>query len=251
MPLVLSTPTENVLKNISEKFSSRWNLPHCVGSIDGKHIRIMAPPNSGSLFYNYKDFFSVVLMGVCDADYNFSYIDVGCYGSISDGGVFTSSVFGQMLQEDTLPLPEPENLPGTNTLMSYFFVGDSAFPLRKNLMRPYPGKMLNIVKGVFNYRLTRARRVIENTFGVLVARWRIFHRNICAAPDTIDKIVKATVVLHNFIRSHATAKQQYMPPNYVDHQDGEILGAWRNEVENSIVQTCTRVGWLALTMLQI
>lgn len=100
--------------------------------------------------------------------------------------------------------------------MDYFFVGDVAFPLGKQLMRPYPGKMLDIMKGVFNYRLARVRRVIENTFGVLVARWRIFQRNTCAAPETIDKIVKATVVLHNFIRRHNTAKQQYMPPNYVD-----------------------------------
>lgn len=67
-------------------------------------------------------------------------------------------------------------------------------------MRPYPGQFLNEKKSVFNYRLARARRIIENTFGILVSRWRIFQRSICFNPEHIDAIIiMAAINLHNFL----------------------------------------------------
>jgi hypothetical protein len=90
-------------KEIAKEFQRIWNMPLCVGSIDGKHIRIIAPENSGSLYYNYKNYFSLVLLGVCDANYNFIYVDVGAYGSNSDGAVFGSSRYDTWLE---LPLTD-------------------------------------------------------------------------------------------------------------------------------------------------
>jgi hypothetical protein len=150
----------------------------------------------------------------------------------SDGAVFGSSVFGENLCTNNLPLPASTHLPGTNMQMPYYFVGD--------LMRPFPGRNLCIIKAVFNYRLSRARRVIENSFGILVARWRIFLRTIMNGPETADNIVKATVCLHNFIRRSQPTGERYCPPNYVDTDD--VLGRWRREVENCQLQSLTRVG---------
>jgi hypothetical protein len=66
-PMVLVAPDEQKFKEIAKEFQRIWNMPLCVGSIDGKHIRIIAPENYGSLYYNYKNYFSLVLLGVYDA----------------------------------------------------------------------------------------------------------------------------------------------------------------------------------------
>lgn len=83
--------------------------------------------------------------------------------------------------------------------MPYVFVGDEAFPLKDNMMRPYPGKDLPQRKAVFNYRLGRAGRVVENSFGILASRWRILRRPILASPTKATLITQAAVALHNFL----------------------------------------------------
>ena len=69
-------------------------------------------------------------------------IDVGAEGKQSDGGIFSSSVFGQHLENGTLNLPGPTALPNSNEAAPYTLVADEAFPLRVNIMRPYPGRNL-------------------------------------------------------------------------------------------------------------
>jgi len=78
-------------ENISQGFYENWNFPNCIGSIDGKHIRKKCPKKSGSMFFNYKQFFSIVLLAVADANYKCIKIDVGSYGKDSDGGVLSYS----------------------------------------------------------------------------------------------------------------------------------------------------------------
>ena len=112
----MKMPTENEWKTLAERFKSRWNFPNCVGAIDGKHICFQAPPNSGSLFFNYKGTFCLVLMALVDADYCFSAVDIGSYGSNSDGGIFANSLLGQGLATNQLNLRPPVCLPGGSLL---------------------------------------------------------------------------------------------------------------------------------------
>jgi hypothetical protein len=85
---VVALPTtEPGWRGISEQFSTRWNFHHTLGAIDGKHIAIKCPPNSGSVFHNYKKFFSVILLGIVDADYRFLWVNMGANGSTSDCAV--------------------------------------------------------------------------------------------------------------------------------------------------------------------
>lgn len=84
--------TEDWLE-ISNKFGTFANFPNCIGAADGKHIRVIKPTDTGSLYYNYKHYFSIVLIGVCDANYSFVAIDVGAYGKSSDSSIFKESLF--------------------------------------------------------------------------------------------------------------------------------------------------------------
>ena len=159
------------------------NFPHCVRAIDGKHV-IQAPSNSGSTFFNYKGTYSIILLAVCDTHYHFLMVDIGDAGCHSDGGVLSNSAFGRALEDNSLTFPPSGSLPGmTSSQVLYVIVGDAAFPLKRNIMRPYPGKNLPESQFVYDYRLSRARRVVENSFGILASRWRIFRRPIIATPD--------------------------------------------------------------------
>ncbi|KOB77057.1 Uncharacterized protein OBRU01_04632 [Operophtera brumata] len=70
-------------KSIEEGFSQKWNFPGCCGALDGKHVVLNAPDDSGSYYYNYKNQHSIVLMALVDHDYCFIYFDIGCNGRIS------------------------------------------------------------------------------------------------------------------------------------------------------------------------
>ena len=199
----LPVPTTEMWRRNADVFLNRWGFPHCIGAVDGKHVNVFAPPNSGSTFFNYKGFFSVVLMAVADADSRFVVVDIGDFGSNSDGGIFRRSAFGQGLLSGCLNLPPDEQLSNsvTGDVVPYVFLADEAFPLGKNLMKPYPGRGLTNERNLFNYHLSRARRVVESAFGILTQRFRIYHRKMCLLPETVLSVVKATVVLHNMLQA--------------------------------------------------
>jgi len=66
---------------IASEFEKKLNFPHCVGSVDGKHIQIQAPINNGSNFFNYKSTFSILLFAIVDSHYNFIFADIGYEGA--------------------------------------------------------------------------------------------------------------------------------------------------------------------------
>lgn len=147
-------------KRVAKLFNDKWNYPNCVGAIDGKHINIQAPVHSGTEYFNYKGFFSIVWLAVVDANYNFIYANVGCQGRISDVGVFNSSFFKKCLDDNTMHLPPTRPLSQLSIPIPYVFVGDKAFQITPYVMKPFSGlhnKRTN--QRIFNYRLSRARRV--------------------------------------------------------------------------------------------
>lgn len=76
---------------IAADFEEMWQFPNCVGAVDGKHVAIVPPSNSGSFFYNYKGFHSMVLMAVVNARCEFIMCDFGTNGRVSDGGVIQNT----------------------------------------------------------------------------------------------------------------------------------------------------------------
>lgn len=193
------TPEE--WEKIANGFVQKANFPHAIGAVDGKHIRVRKPVNSGSLFFNYKDYFSIVLLAIVDSDYKFIYVNVGSYGKECDSSIFKESTFWKKMEDCTLNLPSPKPLTAdSQNALPYVLVGDEGFWLHENLLRPFGGTHLEIKKRVFNYRLTRARRYVECAFGILSNKWRIFHRPLDVKEETAIWIVKVCTVLHNFVR---------------------------------------------------
>ncbi|XP_019889559.1 protein ANTAGONIST OF LIKE HETEROCHROMATIN PROTEIN 1-like isoform X2 [Ooceraea biroi] len=185
---------------IANDFAVKWNFPHCIGAIDGKHVIIQSPPHSGSTYYNYKGNHSINLLAVCDANYCFTLIDIGAEGRQSDGGIFAHSNFGQRFEANLMNLPQPRLLESSESALPFVLVADEAFALTTYMIRPYPRSgRLNGQRKVFNYRLSQARRMIESAFGILTAKWRIYRRPIISSVSTAVKIVQATVCLHNFV----------------------------------------------------
>lgn len=208
MPEYIKMPaTVSEWKKVTKGFETLWNFPMCIGSLDGKHVEFQAPRSVGSYYYNYKGAHSIVLLALVDAYYKFLYVDVGINGRISDGGVFCESSLQNAIDTNRLNLPNDECLPGTTVKVPYVIVGDDAFPLSKRLMKPFPQRGLSKDKRIFNYRLLRARRVVENAFGILSNRFRIMRSTINLSPEKAEIITLTCCVLHNFL---ATKNKNYI-----------------------------------------
>uniref|UniRef100_A0A3Q2CBQ0 DDE Tnp4 domain-containing protein n=1 Tax=Cyprinodon variegatus TaxID=28743 RepID=A0A3Q2CBQ0_CYPVA len=180
----LPSPTEDMWTEVARGFWRKWNFPNCLGAIDGKHVTIQAPARSGSQYYNYKKTFSIVLLAVVDHEYRFRAIQVGDFGRMSDGGVFSASNLGKGLERGDLNVPSSAPLPGAPEIgpLPHVLVGDAAFPLKTYLLR-----------------LSRARMVVECAFGILTARWRIMLRDINLHPNHVNTLVVAATILHNYL----------------------------------------------------
>nr|XP_022910725.1 putative nuclease HARBI1 [Onthophagus taurus] len=210
--------TSDEWKNVESGFRQRWNFPGCVGALDGKHIVIRAPTATGSDYYNYKNSFSIVLMALADSDYCFLYVDVGAKGRGSDGGIFQNSSLYKAFETNYFAMPN-----------DFLIVGDDAFPLKTYLMKPYSRRNMSQEERIYNYRLSRARRVVENTFGILVSKFRVFEKAISLKLQSVEKIVLACCTLHNWLRK---TNPTYISRGLIDYEDenhGIFPGSWRQE----------------------
>lgn len=136
-----------------------------------------------------------------DAKYNFIYVDVGVNGRVSDGGVFRQSSLAKALAQNSLNIPEDKCLPQRQMLVPHVILADGAFPLSDHILKPYPFRDMTDDQRIFNYRLSRGRRVVENAFGILANRFRVFLTTINLSADKVQCITLACCTLHNFLRA--------------------------------------------------
>lgn len=239
-PIYLPSPDTINWNMISSGYEIRWNFPNCIGALDGKHVSVKAPKKSGSLYFNYKKFYSIILLAMCDSDCKFTMIDIGQAGSQSDGGVFNRSKFHEALQESKIKFPDMKPFSSNGVPYPFVIVADEAFPLKPYLMRNYPRSQLDDKKRIYNYRLSRARRTIENAFGILRARWQIFRGPINADLKMVRRITKTCCCLHNFLKVKDTS---YCPASYQGYEiDGQwVDGQWRSETSGNQLLPVGRV----------
>ncbi|KAK4886300.1 hypothetical protein RN001_002571 [Aquatica leii] len=211
---------------ISNEFHQVWDLEHCLEAMDGKHIAIKKPPNSGSFYYNYKGFYSTVLFALVNANYELTYVYIGINGRISDGGVLQETDFYDKLQNNTLHIPAPRSVSKAVVKLPYVFIGDDAFSLTENIVKPYSLAGITHDKKICNYRLCRARRVVENVFGILASRFRLLLSTITLNNlESVDAMVLACCILHNFLRRKCS---NYMNTRSIDSENSD--GDWREEL---------------------
>ena len=142
---------------VANGFWEKWDFP-TIGAVDGKHCTIQVPPNTGSLYHNYKGTCSIILMAVYDDEYKYMFryifdrvdgrlwweykyifVDIGAYGHQNDAGIFETSEFGKRLENRQMNIPPSITLPNTDISIPLFLVGDDIFPLKTYLLKPFQG----------------------------------------------------------------------------------------------------------------
>ncbi|XP_053391958.1 putative nuclease HARBI1 [Mercenaria mercenaria] len=227
---VIRTPTEpKEWLEVAEQFATRWQFPHTLGALDGKHIAIKKPNKAGSTFFNYKGFHSIVLMALVIANYNFRWVQDGDVGSSSDAQIWNRCDLKEAVQAGVIGIPDPAPLSGDDRPMPYFLIGDDAFGMETWLMKPFARRGLSHEERIFNYRLSRAGRVVENAFGIFANCFRCLLQTLNLEINTVSQVGRACVCFHNFIRTRNPAQDN----NLIDQEDEDhnlVPGAWRNYV---------------------
>ena len=198
--IYLPEPTTEIWEQSAVGFEDVCQFPNCIGSIDRKHITIKCPNKTGFNHFCYLNKFSLVLMVIVGPDYRFICVDIGGYGKNSDGGIFYTSDMGQRFEAGLMNISKDKPFPRQNESCSHVLIGDEAFALKPYLMRPFTYRQSRFSprKEIYNISRFKARRVVENAFGILVKKWRIFFRSIETKVETRILIVKTAIVLHSF-----------------------------------------------------
>ncbi|KAL8569159.1 hypothetical protein ACOMHN_020286 [Nucella lapillus] len=243
--------TADEWQGLADEFEQRWQFPNCIGAIDGKHIQICSP-GGGSDYFNYQSYNSIILLALVDAKYCITWFSVGCNGRAGDAAVFSQSSLAECMEdkENRLGIPAPKPLPGRVDPVPYVIVGDDAFGLKPYMMKPYPFKSTLTSSGaatdpaeierrkqrLFDYRLSRARRLSENVFGILVAKFGVFQRTMRLSPDNATTVSLACVALHNFLMRRKD--NLFAHPRLTDREHPvtreNIGGEWRQNQHTAL-----------------
>ena len=131
----------------------------------------------------------------------FIYVNIGAQGSANDAAVFNATSFAKKLANVRNPLSIPRDacIPGTDITVPFMLVGDEAFPMKRYLLKPFNNRGMSPSERIFNYRLSRCRRCVENAFGVMSNRFRIYHHAMQLSPSRVEDFVLATCALHNYL----------------------------------------------------
>lgn len=177
--------------------------------------------------------FILVLLGIADANVRFISLDFGSPGSQSEGGTFKDGKLKDTCKSDIFsPAFELHNC---GISLPYFSLGDDAFALDVILMKPFPHRSAMGDEKIFNYRLSRARRIVENAFGLLCAKFRVLLKTLELDVSNAMQVVRACLALHNFL---LTRKDQfYSPSGFLDTEDdpGNVIpGKWRDNIYGDV-----------------
>ena len=145
---------------------------------------------------------TTLLLAVFRPEYQCLWASVRTNGHSPNSAIWQKSDLKAALSPVGSPLsiPPPKALLGRSKPLPYVLTGDDAFALTRFLMKPFPHSGLSVEQRIFNYRLSRMRRISENGFGIMANRWRVFRAPIQLPPNTVVGLVLAALVLHNYLK---------------------------------------------------
>ena len=237
-------PSGEKLDKVVHEFKTKWGFPQCFGAVDGSHIPIKAPVEFHTDYYNRKGWYSIILQAVVDGSYKFIDINVGWPGKVHDARGFANSTIyrkgqsGNLLEKDKI-----EKINGVN--MPLVILPDAAYPLLPWVMKPFSANgKLSQKQLHFNYRLSRARMVVENAFGRLKGRWRCLLKQNEASIQQMNQIVTACCILHNICEinrekfDEALCSDQHEPSTATSITTSETQSARADEIRKALVEYC-------------
>ncbi|RCN28677.1 hypothetical protein ANCCAN_25576 [Ancylostoma caninum] len=146
--------TRQRLESIAQKTQDRYDYPRAVGFMDGKHVGIKKPARSGSAYWNYQQYFSIILLAICDCDYRILAFDIGAPGRAGDAGVFRTSAIKNFLDRNDALFPATRSL-GDVGAVQYHILVDGGFAQGHRFVRPYTEAEANTPdKRRFNEKLS-------------------------------------------------------------------------------------------------
>lgn len=202
VPQTIQFPeTNDHLKKMAEDFETMWGFPMVIGAIDGTHIPFNPPTNLTSDFHNYKGWSSVMAIAICDATGKATWIASGFPGRMSDSGAFKGTdLYKKISQHGVMPQTS-RTINGVK--VPFTILGDSGFALESWLLKPFTyHSALSQNQKIFNYRLSRARRTVENMFGRVKLRWRRLLRGLDVQYERTHKVINVAFALHNICETN-------------------------------------------------
>ena len=168
LPRYMKVPTGDSLKEVIHGFEHKWGFPQCAGAVDGTHIPIVSPRDFPADYFNRKGWYSIIMQGMVDHLYRFTDIYIGWPGRVHDARnstLFQKGMNGSLFPEWKKTISQEE--------ISLVVLGELAYPLLPWVMKPYVDNgHLSRNQRRFNYRLSRARVVVEDAYCRLKRRWR-------------------------------------------------------------------------------
>ncbi|XP_075559184.1 uncharacterized protein LOC142590668 [Dermacentor variabilis] len=195
------------LKQHIREFFALSGFPQGIGALDGCHFCVSPPKENAVDYHNYKGWYSIILLAMVDHMYRFRYINIGAPGRCHDANVYARSRLSTLVEGAyfSLPVALIEDVEVKPIILC-----DQAFPLTTNLLKPFSNALPDTHEAAFNYNLSRTRRIVENAFGRLKARFRfIMKRMECTLPNA-KHAIRASCILHNICEGlRDTVEQQW------------------------------------------
>ena len=192
----INFPNGDRLDRVVNEFKMKWGVPQCFGAVDGSHVPISAPSHLHTDYFNRKGWYSMLIQGLVDANYRLMDVCVGWPGSVHYARVFAHSSLYKEIEHNKILPNKTISILGTN--IPLYMIGNSAYPLKSWLMKPFPHNTELITQQRnYNYRVCRARIVTEIAFDRRKARWRRLLKRNDMNINNIPHVITAACVLHN------------------------------------------------------